>query len=205
MKKYLFLLFILILGACKPISTEYLYDINPKYTWGAQVFYGDYYSQYDVIHNVSSLLLFTENLSADDDGMLNGYGHYLNIPDIFTNISYDVLPDGKYIASEHSIPFSFRPGKYIGAVGQRYITGAWVYFIEPNDGKSVRKLITGGSFTVTWLRDEFSMTCDFTTDDGKTLKGHIDGYRLPFVDDSSKKADSPSGTNRRMYYHMEDI
>jgi len=200
--KILIILFAGLLVSCKGYepTPPYIYNANPKYTWGYAEFYGAYYAQYGIPNNTLSLSLFSDSLSINDEGALQGTGQYLFLEDVFIAPADTKLPNGKYTISKTEVadPKTFYAGKNDTIDGEIYPIGAYISYYEENSAKSILKLISEGSFTVTRSRDSeiYTIVCDFITSDSLKLKGTFTG-ELPHFDQSLKPQRTISPVRRR--------
>jgi len=153
--------------SCKvePIA-PYEYEANPLYADGWINSYGQYYA--NIPYNVLSLQLFTEGMLNEKKDAIVAPGQYLFIEDILVPLSDSTLVPGLYTASKNYEPYTFYPGEVYRADSVNQILGAWIYYVEEEYGRSVRKLITEGSFTF----DSSGIRFDLTTADGKKLGGN---------------------------------
>lgn len=184
----LFVVLMWLMNSCTTDSpgSPYVYQSNPQYTWGYAQFYGTYYSNYQIENNVLSVSLFSKELSVDKNGALIGYGQYLILEDVFLAPTDTLLHAGTYKVSATHEPFTFFDGRKIKQGKIEIPTGAYINYIEADPTKNKVKLIIGGSFTVSIENDTvYSISCDFTTDDNRSLKGNFKGV-LPHFDESAK-------------------
>ncbi|MFV0470795.1 MAG: hypothetical protein ACK5L7_02000 [Paludibacteraceae bacterium] len=160
---------------------KYVYENNPDYTWGTAQFYGNYYSNYDIQHNVLTLNLLTENFGVDAENQLIGTGQYLIIEDIFVHGADTLLPAGTYIVADtitDIAPFTFLKGKEYkeNSLNTGIPSGAYVYYFENDVTKNTIKYISEGNFTVAVQNDSvYTIQCNFKTNDGSELKGTFEG------------------------------
>jgi hypothetical protein len=162
----------LLLASCGgQLNPPYVYNTNPKYTWGYTEFYGNYYSNFGNKNNVISLSLFTDSLKANILGELTGVGQYLFLEDVFVSKTDTLLPTGTYTISNSGQPLTVAPGKNDTIDNAVYHLGAFISYFEGNTAMSTIKLITDGSFTVNRVGNSYSLAFDLKTADKKALKG----------------------------------
>lgn len=167
-------------GQPKPL---YVYNTNPKYTWGYAEFYGAYYAGSGNDNNVISLSLFSDSLKINDIGNLIGIGQYLFLEDVFVTKADTLLPVGIYSVNETGLPFTVAPGKNDTVDNEVYPIGACISYYEDNTANSTLKLITDGSFTVSRVGNNYNVIFDLKTSDKKALKGSFSAT-LPHIDQS---------------------
>jgi len=169
-------------------NQPYQYELNPDYTWGYVVFYGDYYADYLNANNVLTVNLFTDSLKINDQNELSGYGQYLFLEDVFVAPSDTLLPEGIYRVEKSGEPFTIAPGINDTIDNQVYTLGAVINYYESNPLKSTQKLIVGGTMTVSRHGENFSLNCDFVLQDSLKLKGSFSGS-LPHFDESLQRVE----------------
>jgi hypothetical protein len=172
-------------------NQPYQYELNPDYTWGYVVFYGDYYADYLNANNVLTVNLFTDSLKINDQNELSGYGQYLFLEDVFVAPSDTLLPEGIYRVEKSGEPFTIAPGINDTIDNQVYTLGAVINYYESNPLKSTQKLIVGGTMTVSRHGENFSLNCDFVLQDSLKLKGNFSGM-LPHFDESLQRNEKNS-------------
>lgn len=187
MKKHSWLLVVLIglltsCGGGQPYQ-PYVYNANPTYTWGYAEFYGAYYANYKNTNNVISLSLFSDSLKINDIGNLVGTGQYLFLEDVFIAKTDTLLPTGTYTVSNSGLPFTVAPGLNDTIDKLVYPIGASISYYEGNPTMSTLKLITSGTFTVSRIKNSFTIVFDLKTSDKKALKGSFSAL-LPHIDQS---------------------
>jgi len=191
MRNHLLLGFLLLilLSSCKggEPNQPYIYESNPHYTSGYTKFYGAYYSELKNPNNVLSVSLFTDSLYINDKGSLAGVGQYLFLEDVFISASDTLLAEGTYTASVSGEPFTFSPGLNLTVDEKSYTLGTTINYYEENSTLSTVKLITDGSFTVSYQGDKFNIECDFIVDDSIKLKGSFTG-KLPPLNELLKNS-----------------
>ncbi len=172
---FLSVIFISLLFVCcvnNDPPSPYPYEKKMKFTWGFVDFWGNYYANYQIPHNITSLHLFSENLFLSDDFELDGTGQYLVIEDIFSDKNAVFLPAGNYTASENEEPFTFYSGKKFIDNRDVIPSGAYVYYIESDPSKSKIAYITSGSFKIDIKNDSiYTIQCDFILDEKTEIKG----------------------------------
>ena len=162
----------LLLASCGgQMNPPYVYNTNPKYTWGYAEFYGAYYTNFGNKNNVISLSLFTDSLKTNSLGNLTGIGQCVFLEDIFVSKTDTLLPAGTYTINNSGQPFTVAPGKNDTIDNEVYQLGAVISYYEGNTTMSTIKLITDGSFTVARIGNLYSLLFDLKTADKKTLKG----------------------------------
>lgn len=180
MKKLLFIS-ILIFLFCSCGNTpyqKYYYDKNPVYSWGYQMFYGDYYADKGVSHNIATICLFSDTTKLFYDG----YGQLLELYDVVLPSTDTLLAVGTYTADTTFNTFTFAKGKIIKENNKEYSTGSYINYYEIDNSRTKGKLIESGTFTVSISEEKYTIVCDFVTDDGEELKGNFNGYKLPAYD-----------------------
>ncbi len=184
---------ILTFISCKDNTPNqpYQYELNPAYTWGYVVFYGDYYADYLNKNNVLTVNLFTDSLKINNQNELLGYGQYLFLEDVFVAPSDTLLPEGIYRVDNSGEPFTIAPGINDTIDNQVYTLGAVINYYEPNPLKSTQKLIVGGKMTVSRQGENYSLNCDFVLQDSLKLKGIFSGT-LPHFDESLQREERNS-------------
>lgn len=204
MKKHNFLILILIglLTSCVggQLNSPYVYNANPKYTWGYAEFYGAYYTSFSNQNNVISLSLFSDSLKINDIGNLVGTGQYLFLEDVFIAKTDTLLPVGTYTISKSGLPFTVAPGLNDTIDKVVYPIGASISYYEGNAAMSTLKLITDGTFTVRRTGNIYNIVCDLKTDDKKSLKGSFSAI-LPHSDQSL--ATTKSAIRKRVVYTIK--
>ena len=182
-------LFLLGFTACNPNTPvlPYAYETNPQYTKVLEEFYGAYYSNYNCKNNVLTLSLFTKDLGLDEQNQLVGLGQCLVFTDVFIHPKDTILPEGTYNLAETKEPFTFFGGKEFKEKGaiSGIPSGAYICYVEADPSKNKIKYITEGSFTVSIQNKEYTIHCNFKTDDKKELKGTFKGA-FYFTDVSKK-------------------
>lgn len=182
---FISVLVLILFASCKenePTFT-YQYNSNPRYTWGYAEFYGDYYGEYGIPNNVLSLSLFSDSLGLTQSGNLVGVGQYLFLEDVFIQPTDTFLAEGLYTVSDSREPFTVFPGKNDTIDNEVYPMGAMIVYMEEMSTLSTMKYVVDGTFTVSRQDSVYTITCDFTTNDKKSLKGSFSGV-LPHVDQS---------------------
>ncbi len=167
----LFIFFSIVLVACNgnDPSQPYAYETNPYYSYGFAEFYGSYYKDLGIDNNVISLSLYSDTLKRTDEG--DWYGQYLSLEEIFVAPNDTLLPLGTYTISDSNEPFTIPPGVLDTIDNDVYTLGAAISYYERNSSKSVMKLITEGTITVTKVGFKYHISCDLKTKDKMELKG----------------------------------
>jgi hypothetical protein len=167
---------ILLFTSCKGSdpTPPYVYESNPHYAWGYAQFYGAYYNENGNgnKNNVITLSLFSDSLSVNDNGELQGYGQYLFLEDVFIAANDTLLPVGTYTINSTGSTFTISSGINDTIDNEVYTLGATISYFEQNTSKSAMKLITAGTMVVSLSNDSiYTINCDFKTADNKELKG----------------------------------
>lgn len=167
----LFIFFAIVLVSCKgnDPNPPYVYESNPYYSYGLAEFYGSYYKEFGIDNNVISLSLYSDTLKRNDDG--DWYGQYLYLEDVFVAPNDTLLPLGTYTISDSNEPFTIAPGVLDTIDNEVYTLGAAISYYERNSSKSVMKLITEGTISVSKVGLKYYILCDLKTDDKMELKG----------------------------------
>lgn len=172
------------------LDSQFVYNINPNYTWGYAEFYGAYYANSGIKNNVISLSLFTDSLKTNTIGTLTGLGEYLYLEDVFVNSTDTLLPAGTYTINDTGLPFTIASGKNDTVDNVVYPLGARIFYYETSAANSITKLIKSGTFTVGYSGNVYSIDCNFKTSDNKDLKGTFSGS-LPYSNLSLSSQKSP--------------
>ncbi len=180
-----------------PEVPEYVYESNPKYTWGYAEFWGAYYADYYNNNHVLSVSLFTDSLDITVENSLAGFGQYLYLEDVFISPNDTILPEGEYRIDDSGEAFTIAPGEQLEYDGQKFDVGAMIYYIEKNSALSKVKYITDGKMTVYHIGEKTLIVCAFTLNDGKELKGRFE-YHLPHFDFSEQYEGMPRKTPRKV-------
>jgi len=166
------------------LNQQLVYEKNPQYTWGYAEFFGDYYlPENGNKNNVLSVSLFTDSLKINEVGSLTGIGQYLFLEDVFQAATDTLLQAGTYTVNDSGLPFTVAPGKNDTVDNAAYPIGAYISYYESNAANSTLKTITGGSFTVGYSGNKYTIACNFKTSDGLDLKGNFNAI-LPHIDQS---------------------
>jgi hypothetical protein len=163
----------------------YTYNASPHYTWGYAEFFGPEYATFGINNNILSVSLFSDSLSIDSTGSLIGTGQYLFLEDVYVSPTDNTLPVGTYSIDTTGLSFTVSPGKNDTVDTQVFPIGATISYYEENTSKSKLKFITEGTFTVTKSNGNYTIVCNFKTDDNKVLKGSFTA-KLPHIDESLK-------------------
>jgi hypothetical protein len=180
--------FVCMLLSCKggDPTLPYAYNANPRYTWGYIEYFGTEYSKFSP-NNVFSISLFSDSLYTDSTQVLHGVGQYLFLEDVYVSPTDKLLPSGTYTINSSGLANTVFPGKNDTVGTEVFPIGATISYYEENTAKSKLKFITEGTFTVTKsvtkLITNYTITCDFKTDDKKVLKGSFTGT-LGYADES---------------------
>jgi len=201
MKRLTPLLFVFaaLLTSCggSQLSSPLLYETNPQYTWGYAEFFGEYYGGYGNKNNVLSISLFSESLKLNDLGNLTGLGQFLFLEDVFQAPTDTLLQEGTYQVNDSGLPFTVAPGKNDTVDNAVYPIGAYISYYESNAANSTLKIITSGSFTVSYAQNTYSIACNFKTSDNVDLKGTFTAA-LPHIDQSL--ATTKAGIRKKLLY-----
>ncbi len=169
------LLYITILLACLVGCTRSR-EVNPqtasdtKLDKGRCIFYGDYYAEEGITHNVVDMDLLSKHLSYDSVGRIVGTGTNLYISDIFIHPTDTLLPEGTYFADSTAKRQTFLPGmNYEGGV-----SGAYLLHITDNAVQKII-LIEEGKFTLRYEGNMTHIEFDLKTDTRETYKGTFQG------------------------------
>lgn len=176
----------------------YTYNANPIYTKGYVEFFGNEYSGYQINQNVLSVSLFSESL-IDSTGEINGSGQFLRLEDVFVASTDTLLPLGTFTISNTHQPFTVLPGKNDTVGSEVFQIGAFIQYYEPIASKSIKKLITEGTFTVSIVNNKYNIVCDCKTADKKALTGVFTGI-LPHYDESLKVKKTVSS---KVHYYLK--
>jgi hypothetical protein len=194
MKKIILLLsvFACLFASCKyePVVL-YTYNANPKYSWGYVEFFGKEYADYGITNNVLSVSLFSDSLSIDSVGSLQGLGQFLFLEDVYVAPTDTLLPVATYTISNSHEAYTVSPGKNDTVGAEIFPIGAYISYYEANASKSTLKFISEGTFTVSRLGANYTIVCNLKTADKKALKGAFYG-KLPQIDESLIKQSSRS-------------
>lgn len=175
---------ILIASLCMLVSCKnndpiqpYAYETNPHYSFGYQEYYGAYFADYGIANNVISLSLFSDSLKITEDGRLAGFGQYLFLEDVYVLPTQTSLTAGTYTIDKSGLLRTVSPGVNDTIDNEVYTYGATISYFEKDPSKSVMKRITGGTFTLSTerLTGKYTIAFNFTTSDGKPLKGSFSG------------------------------
>jgi hypothetical protein len=186
----LFVVSFLISCGSGQLDSQFVYNINPNYTWGYSEFYGAYYADSGIKNNVISLSLFTDSLKTNSIGTLTGLGEYLYLEDLFVNPTDTLLPAGTYTINDTGLPFTISPGKNDTVDNVVYQIGARIFYYEANAANTTTKLIKSGTLTVGNSENVYNLDCNFKTSDNKDLKGTFRGS-LPHSNLSLSSQKSP--------------
>lgn len=180
------LLFVFAFGlfSCNPREIyHYQYEANPVFSWGYAEYWGAYYQKYGNNNSVLSLSLFSDSLSVDSTGNLQGFGQYMYLEDVFLSQDKIFLPDGNYEVSLSADSMSIAPGRILKIDGVEYNVGAVIYYLEKDASLSTSKMVTGGSMDITLQDSTTTANCHFELEDGTALEGTFKAL-LPYYDQS---------------------
>ncbi len=137
---------------------------------GRCVFYGDYYAEEGIAHNVVDMDLLSANLSYDSVGRIVGTGTNLYFSDIFLHATDTLILAGVYTADTTAAVGTFLPGMdYEGGV-----SGAYLLHIVDNAVTKII-LIEKGTFTLRYEGKKTHVDFDLVTTEGQAYKGTFDG------------------------------
>lgn len=184
-KRYLTsLLLLFMLAACdneSPVK-PYVYENEPEFTWGYGLFYGKYYSNYNLNNNVLSLNMFTSGLTLNENNELTGTGQYLILEDVFVLPQDSTLTAGTYTLAESGEALTFFSGSKFEDNNQELPSGAYMYYIEADESKSKIVYIKEGTFTVSRQGNGiYEIDFQFRTNEKTDIKGHFN-TTLDFFD-----------------------
>ncbi len=168
---YIFGLLLCLVGCENPQHTETNATKSETHLdKGRTVFYGDYYAEEGISHNVIDMDLLSKNLSYDSVGHIIGTGTNLYFSDIFLHSTDTVLPSGIYTTDTTAAVGTFLPGMdYEGGV-----SGAYLLHITDNAVMDII-LIEKGSFHLTYEGDTTHIEFDLTTTKGQAYQGTFHG------------------------------
>mgnify|MGYP003291496603 CR=1 FL=1 len=106
---FTWVLVIITCTACSPIQNPTPYKpIELSLTHGKMVYYGAFYDS--VPNNVIALDIYSEGITFDSAGYMQGDGSNLYLSDIFIPISDTTLASSTYHCDSSTTAFSFLPG-----------------------------------------------------------------------------------------------
>lgn len=106
-----------------------------EFTTGYLEDYGAYYAEEGLFNRVFALDLYSDGLTLNKKGYIEGSGTNLYFSDIFVEPQEKTLPAATYEAAETGEPLTFLPGKHF----EGQITGA--YLLRISDGSIVEMTI----------------------------------------------------------------
>ncbi len=137
---------------------------------GRCIFYGDYYAEEGIAHNVVDMDLLSKGLSYDSVGRIVGTGTNLYFSDIFLHATDTLLPAGVYTTDTTAAVGTFLSGMdYEGGV-----SGAYLLHITDNAVMEII-LIEKGTFTLRYEGEKTHVDFDLVTTEGQAYKGTFDG------------------------------
>lgn len=175
-KKLAVLLIVGCFVSCEPtpVFSPYKYATKQTYTKAYAEFFGNYYAKDSIPSSVFTVTLLTDSLTVSN-GMVIGKGQKLYLENVFANPTDTILPAGTYSASTKGNSFSFYPGSTTVIDNQSYSLGAYIDYRESNASRNKIKLISKGSFTISYLNEVMTLQCNFTTSDSAKLTGTYSG------------------------------
>ncbi len=154
----------------KPLQSE------TKLDKGRCVFYGDYYAEEGIMHNVVDMDLLSAGLSYDSVGRIVGTGTNLYISDIFLHSTDTLFPAGIYTADTTVAVRTFLPGmNYEGGV-----SGAYLLHIVDNAVMKII-LVEKGTFNLSYEGENTHIDFDLVTTEGHAYRGTFDGELPMYV------------------------
>ncbi len=173
---YILILILGLVGCTKPnrevsdIQSETVLDK------GRTIFYGDYYAEEGIAHNVVDMDLLSARLDYDSVGRITGTGTNLYFSDIFLHSTDTLLPAGVYTADTTAAVGTFLPGmNYEGGV-----SGAYLLHITDNAVTKII-LIERGTFTLSYEGTETHIDFDLVTEHRQTYKGTFHGVLPAYI------------------------
>jgi len=165
---------LIVLTACdNTVQAPYVYKSNLEFTTGKAEFYGNYFANYQNNNNVISLSLYSDSLLINNK---TSVGQHLNFDNIFIPAADSILPEGTYKNDTTGNSFTFIAGTKIIANGYYQTVGAILNYWEPLPKNSTSKLITDGTFTVSYNSNHLpTFTLNLTTDDKLKISGTFVG------------------------------
>jgi hypothetical protein len=170
---------ILIVGcfvSCEPtpVFSPYTYTTDPVYTKAYAEFFGNYYAK-DSIPSSVFTVTFLSNGLTNTNGILSGTGQRLYLENVFANPTDTILPAGTYSVSTTGNSFSFYPGSTTVIDKQSYTLGAYIDYRESNASRNRIKLISKGSFTVSYENGIMKLQSNMVTSDSTKITGTFSG------------------------------
>lgn len=124
-----------------------------EFRLGYEKCYGRFYDS--VPQNVFCLDLYSEGLSLNMKGKMQGTGWNLCLSDVFATDS--LLPSGRYVSDTTAAPYTFLPGHdYEGMPN-----GAYLLYVEDAKVSSIT-VLTDGGFHMTTVGDTTDIQFYFT-------------------------------------------
>ncbi len=143
---------------------------------GRCIFYGAYYAEEGIVHNVVDMDLLSKHLSYDSVGRIVGTGTNLYISDIFIHHTDTLIPAGTYMADTIAARGTFLPGMdYEGGV-----SGAYLLHIVDNAVTKII-LIEKGKFTLRYEGAKTHIDVEMTTTNGQVYEGVFEGELPTYV------------------------
>ncbi len=180
MKRILYILPLLLFVACQPDRPQggTQTTFATSFDEGRAIYYGAYYEEEGVPHNVLDLDLLSEGLNYDSVGRIVGSGTNLYFSDIFIENTKQFFPNGTYEADTSATTMTFLSGMdYEGG-----ISGAYLLQITDNQVAKIT-LVENGSFTLKQdIHGTVTITFDLLLANRKaysaTFKGQLPLYAL---------------------------
>ena len=183
MKQNFFLILIpfFLLAACSQRNTpQPKVRTQTEFNTALAKFYRAFYSSVGVEENVLSLDLFSEGISLNKEGYMQGTGSNLFFSDIFLASADSLLTADTYKADTTAQPLTFLPG--INYEGN--ITGA--YLLDLEESKLVDyQIFTDGSFELTRRADSIFINFELQREKGGIYKAQFSGV-VPYTDLSAE-------------------
>ncbi|MCQ2333779.1 MAG: hypothetical protein MJZ88_04100 [Paludibacteraceae bacterium] len=153
--------------SCQPQSgpTRRVTTIDTVFTTAYSEFYG---AHYQLLHrNVLSLDLYSQGLTFDSLGKINGQGTNLYLSDIFIPLEDSTLRSCTYTVDTTGQNFTTLPGMNIDGG----VTGAYLLLVNTDNTDPVSKIyyFTSGTFTIQHEGDTTDIDFHLVTEDKQTF------------------------------------
>lgn len=171
MKKISLIVILFVFVACQERNIELSTSPTPatRYESCYVDLFGRYYDS--LPYNIASLDLFSEGLSLDSTGRIEGSGTNLYISDLFMPSSAFMLQTGEYICDSVPSEYSFLPALSF----ESNFTGAYLLYIENSSLSSVR-MFNRGSLVIEPEKDnKISIIFRLFDADGKEYTAQYSG------------------------------
>lgn len=146
--------------------------------------YGAFYAAGGLNSCVVALDLYSDGLTLNEQGRIEGSGTNLYFSDIFLSEGSTELYDGTYTADTTGAPETFLPGTYF----QSSFTGC--YLLNISDGALVSyRLLDNGTLETEWQGDTLCLNFSCTDSRKRAYRAHYKG--VPRVND---RRDQPKET-----------